>query len=179
MEKEEIDYEIELTLKDERNRELIIKVNRSILLKIPYFQPLLTKFKDANSTEISIEVPDTVVCGDIIRFFRGDKERKINPNDWKYHVQYIFCWDFFCLDNPDPSKLSKCDLPKKQAVLDMLIAIARITKNDKIIVELIDKHLERNHNYKFNKDVDKSLLKKLSANKLQDLNLFLNIKMAK
>lgn len=93
------DQDLILTIIDD-NRQLVIGVNRSLLRSsCPYFEKLLTNFKEKNLNEITIKVPNASITKDIIMIFY--KKIITDNNHWSYQLDKIKCLDFLGLPYED------------------------------------------------------------------------------
>ncbi|BCS82721.1 BTB/POZ domain and WD-repeat protein [Cotonvirus japonicus] len=75
-----------------------ISVHKLILYSnSPYFEKMLTNFRESSVDKIPIKVINVEVACDIINGFYGEI-RNIHVNDWKYQLDLWKCRDFFGLE---------------------------------------------------------------------------------
>lgn len=132
--------DIELTICDNLH-EITIELHKLILsINSIYFEKMFTNFLESKLSKIRIEVPNAIICYNIIMSFYGIYTHNDNLNGiaednkpkWQYELEKIKCCDFLEVEY-DYKLLNDIDFPENACAL--LIDVARIigSKNHYII----------------------------------------------
>ena len=93
----ELFTDVTLILTDE-HREIKLRLHKIVLYSACiYFKKLLTNFKEKDSNEIIIIVPNAYVTYDIIMSFYGQKTNIGNIPKWKHLLESVKCKDYLGL----------------------------------------------------------------------------------
>ncbi|BCS83573.1 putative BTB/POZ domain and WD-repeat protein [Cotonvirus japonicus] len=93
--------DLSLTLIDEfnDNNKITLNVHKCILhVSCPFFEKLLTTFKEKNNSEISIKVSDIHIAHDIINSFYGKITNIANYNEILHKLESYKCYRYFMID---------------------------------------------------------------------------------
>ena len=136
--KEKLFVDLTLTLIDGTN-EITINVHKNILsCACIYFEKLLTNFKEKNSNNITITVPNTHVSYDIIISFYNIKANIGILASWKHLLESYKCYDFFGLDI-DPKLLFDLEIPAEG--FELLLEVIELIGYDEDMIKLINKNI--------------------------------------
>lgn len=154
--------DLELTITNENrnnNNNITIKVHKNILhTSCPFFEKLLTSFKEKDQSKITIVVPNASVTCDIIKSFYGFKKDS-TVLDWQYELEYIKCCDYLGVDY-DLDYIKDLVVPVNG--LPLLFRIGEITYYPDIIIDLLVKNIPENYNLS---KVDQDLFTKIVKSK--------------
>src|SRR3989337_2974771 len=88
--------ELSLILKDDTNH-VTLKVDRSKLLTIPFFQTIfIPGTEESSKNEIDINVP---YLNAAIHLITGINKLEHSDPDWKLELEICLCKDYFFMDN--------------------------------------------------------------------------------
>nr|WBF70711.1 BTB/POZ domain-containing protein [Megavirus caiporensis] len=138
---------IKLILEDIKTQ-ITLNVNKNKLsLCGPYFQNLLTKFKENFINRIKIIVPNALISYDVIMSLFGDKTNIGNMPEYQHILETIICRDFFCLDI-DYNSLNNIILPSNNLIMfNLLIKTLTIINKVDDYIDLIFTNIPKNYNF--------------------------------
>lgn len=151
--------DITLVLKN-GTTQVVMKLHKIILYyACEYFEKLLTKFKEKNMDEITIEVPNPHVCQDIIMAFYGKKTNSGGLPEWQHRLEYIRCCDFLGI-TLNFSKYNDIIVPTEG--IELLLKIADLTNYPNDVMIMVVKNIPEDYDLE---KLDENLVMKIKKNK--------------
>lgn len=136
---EHTDLVIDLVDEYDDREILSMPVHRIILmLQCPFFNKLLTNFRESHQNRVAVKVSNIFVARDLILSFYGETKRTDNIPDWQYGLEWIKCSDYFGVDI-DKNQIVKLDIPAEGT--DLMLDIMNIIGYDKQTVKWLEKNL--------------------------------------
>lgn len=146
--------DLQLTLSDAKTN-ITTNVHKNILYSsAPFFEKLLTNFKEKNLDEITIIVPNASVTKDIIMSFYG-LNNSVSVN-WQYQLEWIQCCDYLGIDY-DLARIKDLTIPANG--IPLLFAVGEITNYPDIVVDLLAKNIPGDYNFG---EINKNLFTKIT-----------------
>ena len=150
---------IKLNLEDD-DKMIKLSVNKNDLCtKIPYFNTMLTNFKEKTSNKINITVPNVCVAYDVIMLLLGTKTNIGQIPEWEHTLKFIECYEYFGLEF-DFSCLHNLKIPSEDLAqgFELLIKTFEIASNKFVIGQLINKYFPADYDFS---NVSKNTLRDL------------------
>ena len=126
--------DIGLTIKDNNNDNIHLKLHEFILVNSCEFFEALILFPNSDKNNLTIEVPNALIVRDIIASFYGVNQNSTNYPQWKYILETIKCKNYLSLP-VDVKQLYDLEVPPEgfELFFQMAELFGDITQNRKLM----------------------------------------------
>lgn len=154
---------IKLNLEDD-DKMIKLSVNKNDLCtKIPYFNTMLTNFKEKTSNKINCTVPNACIAYDVIMALIGTKINIGQIPEWEHTLKFVECYEYFGLEF-DFGLLYNLKIPNEDLTrgFELLIKTFALSSNKFVISQLINKYFPIDYDFSnVSKDILEDLLESI------------------